>query len=367
MKQQALTPIPIPLAQRWHWARRQVMPALVFVSVVFAIGILWRGNVGTPTMVGQVEAVVANVNCHKAGVLVELNVSRFQSLKAGDTVGRVMIADPRVLASSLAVLQSEIEMLRADLAPIAQQQRAAVNYTQLRLNWMKQRADLASVRVQLGLAETELRRAEELVQAKISSQSTLDQAKGLRDGLQVQVDELARLVTEGETSFRTLQSSNMMEIASISEAPIRAAIAVEESKLRLTEAELSPILLKAPMDGIVTSVFLRGGEAVVAGQPIVAIAAANPVRIVGYLRPPITHEPQPGARVEVRTRGLRRQTGAARVLDVGVQFEAVPIALMGPIKLGGIDLGLPVGISLPANLNIRPGELVDILLHTEVN
>lgn len=367
MKQEKLAPIPIPLEQRWHWARRQVLPAVVFVAVVATIGTLWRGYMGAATMVGQVEAVVANVNCHKAGVLVELNVSRFQSLKAGDTVGKVLVADPRVLASSLAVLQSEIEMLRADLAPIAQQQRAAVNYTQLRLNWMKQRADLASVRVQLGLAETEFRRTEELVQTKIAAQSTLDQAKALRDGLQVQADELARLVAEGESSFRTLQSSNMLEIASISEAPIRAAIAVEESKLRLTEAELSPIILKAPMDGIVTSVFLRGGEALTAGQPIVAIAAANPVRIVGYLRPPITHEPKADAKVEIRTRGLRRQVGEARVIDVGVQFEAVPVALMGPIKLGNIELGLPVGISLPANLNLRPGELVDIVMRTEVN
>jgi multidrug resistance efflux pump len=45
-----------------------------------------------------------------------------------------------------------------------------------------------------------------------------------------------------------------------------AAIAVQEAKLRLTEAELGPLLLRAPLDGVVAAIYHRSGEAVIAGM-----------------------------------------------------------------------------------------------------
>jgi hypothetical protein len=41
-------------------------------------------------------------------------------------------------------------------------------------------------------------------------------------------------------------------------------------------------------------------------------------------------------------------------------MEAIPLAMQGAARLVGTELGLPVDITLPVNLNIRPGELVDI-------
>jgi hypothetical protein len=66
--------------------------------------------------------------------------------------------------------------------------------------------------------------------------------------------------------------------------------------------------------------------------------------------------------VEIRTRGLPRTSGSANVVEVGTQLEAVPATLIGPMKLANTELGLPVEISLPKNLRIRAGELVDIVL-----
>jgi multidrug resistance efflux pump len=180
--------------------------------------------------------------------------------------------------------------------------------------------------------------------------------------LQKEVEELGKLVAEGETNLQYLQVTNKAEISKVSTDPLAAAIAVQESKLRLTEAELSPRVVKAPIDGIVTTIFHRAGEAVNAGQPIVAIATLSPVRIVGYLRVPLAARPTVGMEVQVRTRGLRREVGKATVTEVGTQLESVPPTLLGPINFANIVQGLPVDISLPANLNILPGELVDITL-----
>jgi hypothetical protein len=66
--------------------------------------------------------------------------------------------------------------------------------------------------------------------------------------------------------------------------------------------------------------------------------------------------------VEVRSRGLPRVVGSAKITEVGTQLEAVPASLLGPMKMATTELGLPVEISLPRNLRIRAGELVDIVL-----
>jgi HlyD family secretion protein len=355
-----LKPIPTPPAQRLRQLKTTVFPFVVFCAALGLIAVLWNGRVGAPTMVGQADGALANVSTHQAGVLVGLRVARFQKVRAGEPLGRVMVADPKLLEASLAVIRSEIDMLRSNLDPIVAQQRNAVNFAQLRLNWMRQRAELGTARVNLQLAEAEYQRAQELFKNKIASQSDLDTAKAGYEVLQKQIEELSKLVMEGEQSFISLQPTNTAGIGNVSDEPMRAAIAAQEAQLRLTEAELSPVQLRAPIDGTVTAVFFRSGESVTPGQPIVTIAADVPLRIVGYLRQPLGIEPKPGDTVLVRTRGGQRASGTAQILEIGAQLDLLPLSMQSSIKLAEMEMALPVNISLPNGLFLRPGELVDI-------
>jgi multidrug resistance efflux pump len=362
MKTDHGAPIPIPMQRRWQLLRVRWFPVLCFIAGFGAVAYLWRANVASFTIVGQAEPVVSEVSSYKPGVLEELNVTRFQRVKAGDLVGKVLVAEPNVLASSLAVIQAEIEALRVNLKPVVAQQRNAMDYDQLRLDWMRERTQLASARVNLDLAESEYRRMDTLFKEKIVPERLYDQAKAARDRLQKEVEELSKLVAECETNLLSLQVTNKTEISKVSSDPLAAAIAVQESKLRLTEAELSPLSVKAPIDGIVNTVFHRAGESITAGQAIVSIATLKPVRIVGYLRVPLAIRPEAGMEVQVRTRGLHRETGKAKVTEVGSQLESVPATLLGPINFANVVQGLPLEISLPPNVNLLPGELVDITL-----
>jgi len=352
--------IPIPLGRRLHNARMSLLPPVVFLGVIFAVGFLWKDYVAAPSMVGQAEPVLAHVSSYKPGVLTGLSVNRFQKVKAGDVIGQVVVTDSKILSSSLAVIQSEIELLRVNMDPIAKQQRTVMDYNQLQLEWMRERARLTSAKVNLQLAETEYHRTEALYQDKIIAQRLFDQSKANKERLENEVSELTLLVEKAEANLRLLQLTNAPDFSVISTDPIVAAINVQKTKLKLTEDELSPVLLRAPIDGVVTSIFFRSGESVTPGQPIISIATEIPVRIVGYLRTPILSEPKPGMEVEIRTRGTRRETGHAKIVEVGAQMEAIPLAMQGVAKLTGTELGLPLDITLPANLSIRPGELVDI-------
>lgn len=355
-------PIPIPWSQRWHTWRVQYFPALIFVVVGLAFLLLWRSFASAPGLVGQAELVPNNVSSYKPGMLVELPVHRFQEVKAGDELGRVLITDPKILAASLAVIQAEIESLRVNLQPIANEQRLAMQYSQVRLHWMAQRAQLGVAKADLQVALADLHRTEELWKDKIVAERTYDLAKAKAGSLQSQVDELTLSVADQARRINSVQPTNTVTIGSVSDAPLQAAIAVQESKLRLTEAEFSPIILRAPVAGTVDTILHRPGEAVTAGEAIVSIAPANATRIIGYLRPPVLVEPKLGAPVRVRSRGQGRPTGTAKIIELGGQYETLPAALQIPVKLANTELGLPVCVSVPAGMKIRPGELVDLTL-----
>ena len=112
-------PIPIPWRERWRNARLRYVPPLIAIAVVFLLALLWKDYASVPMLVGQAESIEANVSCYKSGMLAELSVNRFQKVKAGDPIGLVLLTDPKILASSLAVVQSEIDMIRALRSPNA--------------------------------------------------------------------------------------------------------------------------------------------------------------------------------------------------------------------------------------------------------
>jgi multidrug resistance efflux pump len=237
-----------------------------------------------------------------------------------------------------------------------------MEYSEVRLHWMAQRAELGVARADLAVAEADFHRAEELFKDKIVSERAYDVAKAKRDSLKNKVDELVLSVEDQGHRVELLQPTNTSQISRVSSDPLQAAITVEESKLHLTEAELNPITLRSAVDGMVDVIYHRVGEAITAGEPIVGIAPFNAVRIIGYLRPPLLEEPGVGGRVEVRTRGPHRQVGIAQITEVGAQFEPLPPALQMPVRLANSELGLALSISVPPNMQMRPGELVDLRL-----
>jgi multidrug resistance efflux pump len=358
-----LDPIPTNRSQRWREFRIRIAPALVFLLAGAAVVFVWRDNVAAPTLLGEVEKIHANVSSPKGGKLAQLNVVRLQRVKGGDVIAKIITTDPQILQSSLAVIQAEIRLLRVNLQPVLGQQRYAMNYDHLRLDWMDQRVLLATARVRLELAELELRRTEELFKDKIVSQQVLDSARTARDSLQTEVKERTALVAEQEQKLQTLRLSETDAASGQESSPediLRASIKVQEEKLRLTEAELSPITLTVPMDGTVSAIHHRSGEAIIAGEPIVTLTALSSDRIVGYMRQPLVLEPKVGMKVEVRARSLNRTVGQAEILQVGSQLEPISPTLLPLSNPHLHEFGLPVLVALPPSQKLYPGEIVDL-------
>jgi multidrug resistance efflux pump len=357
-----LPPIPTPAGQRWREFRVGVVPMVAFAATAAAVLVLWQQNVAAPNLVGEVEPIQSSVSSPKAGKLSQLNVTRLQRVKAGDIIAQIITTDPQILQSSLAVIQAEIQLLRMNLEPVLGQQRFALTFDRLRLDWMEQRVQLVTSRVRLELADADYRRAQELFRDKIVSQQVLDQARTTKQSLQVEVEERGKLVAEQEDKLKTLgltDNGSAFPKEAKPEDVMQASLKVQEEKLRLTEAELSPITLVVPIDGSVSAIHHRSGEAVVAGEPIVTLVASSSDHIVGYLRQPFAFELKVGMQVEVRPRSSSRCVGHAQIIEIGAHMENVSTAL----AIAGNhthDVGVPVLVSLPPTQKLLPGELVDL-------
>jgi multidrug resistance efflux pump len=357
MKPGELTPIPVPSTQRLRLFRANALPWIVFLGCIGALALLWNGRLGAGTMIGQAEGAVASISSHKPGVVAGLAVGRFQKVRAGQTVASVMVADPRLIEASLAVVRSDLELLRLEHSQSGiQQKRFSVDHAQLRIDWMRQRAELASAKVNLQFAASELRRNEDLFRDKVVSASAVELARANHGALEAQVEELTRLVSESSEAIAVLKPAADLDAATT------AAMVASDSRLKLAEAELETVPLRAPFDGTITAVHFHNGESVTPGIPVLTLAADTPTRIVGYMRQPLGLEPKAGDTVIIRTRDSKRASATARVNSVAAQFDALPLSLQSSFRLTGAELALAVDIALPETLVLRPGEMVDLVI-----
>jgi len=348
--------IPRPWAQRWNDFRLRAAPLLVFLVAAAGTAWLWNKNWGPMTFVGEVQAPRATVASPEAGYLTEVSVVQYEPVRRGDVVAVVRVTSEQTLGASLEAIRSDLGVMRVRMTQ--DQKRNQQNHEQMRFDWLDQRVELAVSRANLQFAESELARVEQLHRDQINSDAEYELALDRRDALQVEVEERTRVTDEME---RTLE--RLSPVAGADEDPailraITAAIEAQEAQLQTEGARR----LRAPIDGVVTSVARRPGEAIMAGEPLVEIAGVEPERIVGYIRQPIGFQPKQGDVVEVRTRGNNRQVGLTQVTAVGARLEL----FSQPLRIRGFDSsmerGLPVLLGVPLEMRLYPGELVDLYI-----
>jgi multidrug resistance efflux pump len=358
-----LKPIPIPASERWREFRYHGMPLIVFLGGILLMVFLWNKSIVNPALVGQVEAPFADVRSPNSGFLTNLTVTRFQKVKMGDVIGAVIATDVRLLDSEMTRLRGNIDVTGLELTAEVNREKMAFDYQDLRTEYNKWRVDLATAKVQLIEAESNLVRTVSLVKQGISFQAELDLATRNRDSLEAKKVTIEELLTDLQA--RLDQGKEVIESfpKSGTNAPLATIIrSIAGDKERWSAARVEPILLRAPISGTVTFLHRRAGEGVLAGEPIVSIAAEKGERIIAYLRQPITLDLKEGMPVKVRMRTLKREESVGRILQVGQSMQVITQALVHPGLT--FELGLPIAVSLPAGLSPRPGELVDLAIDT---
>ena len=352
----ALTPIPIPAAVRWREFRTRLLPLLVVTGLVGTIAFLWRNHAGPATLQGVGEGVRSNVTAPQIVQIQEWLVEPYTVVAAGTPLVVVVPADARADFDRLRS-QMEIEQMRSQPS-LAEDN--AMNFERVRIEQLKTKSELAIARVKLEQAERNVARNTALYKEKLVSQDLYELELNVRDALKAEVDEKARSTAQIDQRLENLRSIG--EPASGPAKENNGLLARMEKLQQAAAKNLEPQTLVAPIAGMVSVPLRQTGEFVPAGEPLLTISSARAEHVVAYLRQPYRFDPQVGMTAQVTTRTGQRQAFMSQIAKVGAQVEVLTnaLAMMRPGQL--VDMALPVIVPVPSGVNIRPGEIVDILI-----
>lgn len=360
-----LTPIPSPLRSHWRRWRWKLAHVLVFLSLCAGITLVWQRLQSSLTFVGQVETIQTIVSSRDSGFITNLWVVPLQEVNIGDLVAEVVTTDPRTVNNRLEVMRDRMRLMALEMEPVLSRQRTALAYEQLSVDCDRIRSEADVARVKLEQAANQLKRDQVLFEQGAFSAAMLDFSRRTMDAYEAELLGKSNLVQRTEKALERLKSVADAFVPGGENDPIRQAIALEEDKARVFEAKLLPLRLQSPTNGIVTAVHRHAGEQIIAGEPIATITSAQSVRIVGYLPQNFPITPQVGMTVEVCTRAAKRRKACATLLGISPYLESITNALVSPLAVRPVvvaPMGRKVSISLPAGLDLLPGEPVDLTL-----
>ena len=352
----ALPPIPTPASQRWREFRIQILPVLVFMLVVGGVVVLWRQAGTGGHLSGVAEGVRSTISSPGLGLLQQVSVQPYQMVQMGDPIAVVLPRDPQV---ALDLFDSQLAISRLRLQPTVAEQNA-MNFEQIRTDLLRMKSELAMAKVNLVRLEADVRRNTPLYKEKLVSEDIYELSVKTRDMFQEEVDTKTRAVAEIERRMEELQMLGVPDRPSSNDLA-QVMITQLEAMRDAAATNWGPIILRAPISGMVNSIYRQQGENVAEAEPLVAINAHWADRIVGYLRQPYPVNPEVGMSVQVITRERKAKRFWSHISQVGAQVEIITNSLAFIRQGALVDAGLPVVVEIPKGLQLRPGEAVDIL------
>ena len=260
--------------------RKHVVAGLMLAGAL-AGGYLLSRPGRTDPIVGVVRTTQVRIAPEVGGQLAAIKVRKGERVRAGDIVAELSALE---LTASVDQARAALAAARADrdhvYAGVREEEVASLA------------AGIAKAKARLEYAELQQARAASLVRRNTSSQQVLDQA--------VNDLEAARAdVAEAEANHGAAQAGPTAEQRAIADAQVEAAAAA----LRVLERRLDKTVLRAPAEGVVAVVVAEVGEAVRAGQPVLAIEQTGKRWLSFNVREDLLDGLAVGAKVYVRQQG----------------------------------------------------------------
>ena len=212
-----------------------------------------------------------------SGKIVEVNFDIGTYVNQGDVLVRL---DPRDGQIRVDQARAQVEQQRQSVNQAnanAEQALANLRQTQARLGvrdgetfQIKDFSQVKSVTAQLQLAETELRRAERLLESGDISRSIYDQRKSQRDALIGQLDEARSNAAVAIKAIDTAREAYNVAKAAASTA--NAAIATLQAQVAAAEKSVTDTIIRAPISGFVSEKIADVGEYISPNTPNSKIA-----------------------------------------------------------------------------------------------
>ena len=349
----SLKKIPTPPDVLWREFRIRFLPIFAFAAVLVPTVLLWD-RVGSAGFAALAEGPALVVRVQQAGVIEKLLVEPNQPVEEGQVLA---ILRPYDIRSVFDRLQLEVALQRLRSQPSAAEENA-MGFERIRVELLRTESELEIARVRLAHAQREAERGALLHRDGLLAQAAWRELEQNRDALQAEVQTKQVAVTQIRgrlTALETIGTPGSLAVPST--VPLDARV---EKLLQEAQHALEPVAIVAPRSGVVRFVARHAGETLEPGEEFIGVTARRSDRIVSYLRQPYPVEIEVGMPVEVSTRERRRRIFQSYVTHVGARVEAITNSLAQVRPNALFDAGLPFVVSMPAHIDVRPGELLDI-------
>lgn len=239
--------------------KRYMIIGIALIITVLAGVFLWYSSHYQTTDDAYIESHMVRVSPRVSGQIIDVYVTDNQKVEEGDLVARIDDTDYKV------------KLAQAD----ANYQRALYNQDIAKANLSAKQSDIE-------LAQTDLKRYQELYEAGAVSKQTLDAAQTKL------YNSKANLETAEQAVFSKAQNK-------VSDADLKALKALRDQ----AELNLSYTKIKAPQSGVVTNKNLEKGMYVQTGQSLFVLVPQE-VWVVANFKESQVGNMKPGQEVEIR-------------------------------------------------------------------
>lgn len=362
--------------------RRRVLPVLVWLIAVGASGWLIAHRAAQADLVGIANPERREVAALTDGRLRLMPVALFDPVKAGQPL--VVLEDDR-LQAALATAAAEATRLRAELAVAEKRlpaetvgeeikyateaRRYAIDVERYRLHELELQVTIETERARLDFLRTRRDLFDKLRGQRAVSELGFKSAEADLGSLEKSLEENAKTLAQTRADLEQARQRreqfaqcHVVPLA-LDQAlePLRAAVTVQERLIDELSLEHTMLVLKSPMDGVVSQILRGVGESVRTGEPILIVVSTRPAEVIAYIAPAQVSRFAAGVAVRLETMraGVQQHTVDSRIQAVGPQVEQIPARLWRNPAIP--EWGWPVKIMVPTELEILCGETVGVI------
>jgi HlyD family secretion protein len=322
---------------------RRIVGAVVVAAVAIGFWVMSardRDRDGLVGASGTVEATEAQIGFQAAGRIQDLAVREGETVTVGEELAHLDRSEAE------ARQQQAIAQAGAARALLEELERGS------RKEEIRQgRAALAAAAERLRDAERDLERTQTLFEGGAVSREALDKARVTFDVAQSQYDQAQEQVTILETGPRREKIEAQ-----------RAQVAQAEAAVRVIDATLANMTLRAPFDGIVTVRHREPGEIVAAGSPVLTVM--NPadrwVRI--YVPETRIGAVRLGQAAEITSDTYPTKIYRGEVVFIASQAEFTPKTVQTTEERVKLVYAVKVRITEDPTSDLKPGMPADVRL-----
>lgn len=374
-----LPPIPTPWDQRRENFCRQQLPWVVWSLTSLVCVWMLVGRAQRLEYVGIAQPARFEVSAPVTGRIVSIAAELHRRVAAGDVIARLddtlIVAMLSTSEATLQQLEAQLEAARLELISashrdqtdwIADLRRFQMDEEQARLEILELNVTMEGDAIELERRAVELRRASTLRDSGLIGEAAHDIARLAHDEVLKRIEENRRLLDQRRNEHATAEARRVafegkLPIA-VPEAPLlrplREALGVETQRMEEIRLQREALVLRSPVDGDLSQILCREGQAVVAGQAIVVITDSNVHEVIVYARDGDRRAFAPNERVAVTSLSRPGRIAESFVVGVASGFDLLPARLW--LEASTPLYGRALVIAPVPQLELAPGELVGV-------